>query len=451
MQYFTHCALMVIILVHLKESQHKKTHLKNITDEFMKGGKIPCNTLIRPTMSQFVPTGPPWHLERSGGYVIVIHSAFYDDRPQGGKLPTIHLLSISDVDVRTSLYCYIWYLGLDDPYVAKAQLSRISYNYRNPGELKQHFNTTKFFIDYIVSCTLPTSRVIPTHVSLTAEHCKASDILIPVTVPQKPTTTLDFGVCVGPSFGHIDEAKIVEWFELNKIFGVKEFSIYNVSIDASMNKVFAHYLSNKELIVHEMPPIVPRYDDIAAYLNTLPAENHCLFTNMYRYKHIVVIDFDEYITPKQNNTYSQLVGILNKSYNNKPWSSYTFFNQYFFNGYPLDTSQPEYLSVLQKRIRFDTSDYMWVPKSFINPHNCMFFMPHHCFKSFSGIPLVTRVPANLATNHHYRECYYPPKHKYSGKCKQQLEIRNPDNTMLLYKSELETKVKQVLRKIGYFD
>ena len=107
-------------------------------------------------MSQFDPTGPPWHLERSGGHVIVIHLAFYDDRPQGGKLPTIHLLSISDVNDQTSLYCYIWYPGLEEPYVAKAQLSHIYYHYRNPQELKQYLNSTKFFINYIVLCTLPT-------------------------------------------------------------------------------------------------------------------------------------------------------------------------------------------------------------------------------------------------------------------------------------------------------
>ena len=293
--------------------------------------------------------------------------------------------------------------------------------------------------------------MIPTHVSITAKLCEVSDILVPVKVPEKPQNTIDFGVCVGPSFGHLDEVKIVEWFELHKLFGVKEFNIYNVSLEANLKRVFSHYISNKELIVNEMPPIIPRYDYVTAHFNTLPANNHCLFRNMYRYKYFVVVDFDEYITPKQNNTYSQLVDILNTKYNNKPWSSYTFYNQYFFNGYPSDTSQPEYLTVLQKRIRFETSDYMFTPKSFVNPQNCMLFMPHNCFQSFAGVKQVTSVPPDLATNHHYRVCGYPTYSKFYGKCPEQLKTQIPDDTMLRYKNDLESKVKQVLVEIGYFD
>ena len=417
----------------------------------MKQGKMPCSTLSRPSRSHFGPTGPPWHLERSGGKVVLIHSAFYDDRPKVGKQPNIHVLSIGDVNDETVLYCYIWYPGLVEPYVTEAKLFHIIFHRENPEELKQYLNSTNFFMEYIISCTLPTDQIIPTHVSLTAKHCEASDILVPVTVPQKPNETIDFGICVGPSFGHLDEAKIVEWFELYKIFGVKEFNIYNVSLDAGLERVFAHYLSNGELILHEMPSIIPRYDSVAAYLNTLPANNHCLFTNMYRYKHIVVVDFDEYITPKQNSSYSQLVDILNKTHENKAWSSYMFYNQLFFNGYPKDTSQPEYLSVLQRRVRFNTSEFKFSPKSFINPQNCMLCMPHYCFQPFPGIPEITSVSSDLAANHHYRECGYPPNSKYYGKCEELLNTRIPDDTMLHYKSELEAKVKQVLVEIGYFD
>ena len=277
-----------------------------------------CSTLTRPSRSQVGPTGPSWHLEKSGGKVILINSAFFDDRPQGGKNPTVHLLSIGDINDKTSLYCYVWYPGLKEPYVTKANLFRISFRRKNPPELKQYLNSTNFFMEYVISCKLPTNQIIPTHVSLTAKHCEVSDILVPVTVPQKPNKTLDFGVCVGPSFGHLDEAKIVEWFELHKIFGVKEFNIYNVSLDAGLKRVFTHYISNEELILNEMPSIIPVYNLDTAHLNTLPADNHCLFTNMYRYKHIVVVDFDEYITLKQNYTYSQMVDILNKKHKNKP-------------------------------------------------------------------------------------------------------------------------------------
>ena len=94
-------------------------------------------------------------------------------------------------------------------------------------------------------------------------------------------------------------------------------NIYNVSLDAGLKRVFSHYISKEELILTEMPSIIPVYNTNTAHLNTLPADNHYLFTNTYRYKHIVVVDFDEYITPKQNNTYLQLVDILNQKHKNK--------------------------------------------------------------------------------------------------------------------------------------
>ena len=103
-----------------------------------------CNALTRPPGSHFGPTGPPWHLERSGGKVVLIHSAFYDDRPRGGKLPTVHLLSIGDMNDNSSLYCYVWYPGLEVPYVTKAKLFRISFSHKNPEELKQYLNSTIF-------------------------------------------------------------------------------------------------------------------------------------------------------------------------------------------------------------------------------------------------------------------------------------------------------------------
>ena len=418
----------------------------------MKSGKMPCTTITRPKKTQYGPTGAPWHLARSSGKVVLIHSAFYDDRPRGGKLPSLHLLSISDVNDNSSLYCYVWYQGLTEPYVTKAKLFHIYFRHTNPEGMKHYLNSTEFFMEYVISCPLPTNQIIPTHISLTAKHCDVSDILVPVTVPQKPSKTIDFGICVGPSFGRLDEAKLVEWFELNKILGVKEFNIYNVSLDANIKSVFTYYISKKELILNEMPSIIPRYDHIAAHLNTLPVDNHCLFTNMYRYKQIVVVDFDEFITPKQNITYSQLIDKLNAKHKNKDWSSYMFFNQYFFNGYPSDTSQPEYSTVLRKRIRYHTSDYMYSPKSFINPQNCKLFMPHYCFESFlGGNNLITSVPADLAANHHYRECHYPSSSQYRGKCEEHLKTRVPDDTMLRYKGVLEAKVKQVLAHIGYFN
>ena len=390
-------------------------------------------------------------MEISGSTTLLVNSAFYDDRANGGSFPSLRLLTISDVNKTRQCYCHVWYPGVEKAHVTKASRFTIRYKRQNPENIDRYLPSQEFFVEYVMSCKLPTNQSIPSHVSVVAEECVASDILVPVTVPLKPKQTIDFGVCVAGSYGKLDTAVMVEWFELNKILGVKEFNIYNVSLSESMNDILQYYTSTGDLILHHMSPMIPKDDDWTAYMNSLPTLNHCFFTNMYRYEHVLVIDFDEVIIPKagKNVTYTVLVQEIKEKYNvQKNWTTLTFYNEYFFYEHPPDMNQPSYLPALRHRLRNTTSPLHSHPKSMSNPQNCLFVGNHQCVRAFPNTTSYTFVEPEIATNHHYRLCNFPPNRTCSPF---DLTQTVADDAILAYKVKLDQNVIPVLKKLQYFN
>ena len=388
-------------------------------------------------------------MERSKNKVVLVNSAFYDDRLIGGQLPSLRILTVSDVTASSKLYCYVWYPGVTSAFIARVSLFTIKWKRKNPENIDQYLHSKQFFVEYIMSCQLPTNQFAPRYVSIVLDECSASDILVPVTVPQKSNHTIDFGVCVAASYGHVDIATVVQWFELHKMLGVKEFNIYNVSVSSSMKEVLQYYTSTGDLTLHHMSPIIPKSDDWTTYMNSLPTLNHCFFTNMYRYEHVIIVDLDEFITPKgsENINYTILVHNIKQKYKlGKKWTTVVFANEYFFYDYSPDKTQPNYLPFLRQRLRKATTPFFKRVKSMSNPRMCMFVGNHECVKRFPGTKVHTVVAPEIATNHHYRHCYFPP----NGTCST-LKPSILDDAMLKYGLQLDRRVRPILEDLHYFN
>jgi len=78
-----------------------------------------------------------------------------------------------------------------------------------------------------------------------------------------------------------------------------------------------------------------------------------MMRNVYRYRYIVVIDFDEVIVPRSDDDYSSLVRRINNENNvtagHPPPHAYMFHNTYFFRDLTPDTLQPAHLRTLRYR------------------------------------------------------------------------------------------------------
>jgi len=72
--------------------------------------------------------------------------------------------------------------------------------------------------------------------------------------------------------------------------------------------------------------------------------NDCMMRNVYRYRYVVVIDFDEVIVPRSHGNYTQLMQHINREYSPQSQPhTYKFHNTYFFLDLTPDAQQPAHM------------------------------------------------------------------------------------------------------------
>lgn len=55
--------------------------------------------------------------------VIYVYSAYYDDRPAAGFLPSVRVLLLSTIRRDETVYCSLWFAGFARPYVVRGLLN----------------------------------------------------------------------------------------------------------------------------------------------------------------------------------------------------------------------------------------------------------------------------------------------------------------------------------------
>ena len=85
--------------------------------------------------------------------------------------------------------------------------------------------------------------------------------------------------------------------------------------------------------------------------------NDCQLRNMYRYRYIVVIDFDEVIVPLLHSNLSQMIRHSRQTRSRAAVHSFSFRNTYFFKEFQPDVKQPTYLLMARHQRRIPPSPY----------------------------------------------------------------------------------------------
>ena len=208
-------------------------------------GTSRCRDLRRPTTT----SSQPWQRHKTWQHEIVVYSAFYDERPSLGVKVWIRILGVASISSNDTIYCHVWYKDCPTPYIATSAVSVI-------GRGHGYVIDDNRYVQYMFSCLLPGTEPVPSHVSLVAtDPCVSSSIFLPVERPIRSQPDHEFGVCVAIAFGNIPLAEFVEWIELNRMFGITEFNIYDAGM-VNMSTVFEYYIKQRILRVHQMPPPV---------------------------------------------------------------------------------------------------------------------------------------------------------------------------------------------------
>ena len=191
------------------------------------GGKydttVRCPDHRRPLSNQTVFVQSDWQRYRHSNQDVYIYSAYFDDRPAAGFLPTIRIIILATYHPNMAAFCHLWYESVRQPIVIKAVINETGMN--------QYEFSTDFgkrgFREFTYSCPLTFSFPPPTHVSITVDQCGNYSTFTRIMSSPRRAPPIDFGVCVANGHGFFMPEVMVEWLELNRMFGVKEINLYD--------------------------------------------------------------------------------------------------------------------------------------------------------------------------------------------------------------------------------
>ena len=226
---------------------------------------------------------------------------------------------------------------------------------------------------------------------------------------NKPRT--EIGVCVPPIWGVVQMNKLVEFIELTHILGADHIFFYQYMGDKNeefsnpnIHHVLKHYRTQTDKKVTAYPWKLPiTIQGNLYYFGQALALQHCLYTNMWKYKYIIFNDIDEFLIPRKVDTWGSLMMLLdnnstgvNGSISN-PFSSYCFKTPYFTP----DVS--ESLRTMTSLLR--TSDmHQAHSKCIVHPEKVFEMGIYKIHKPIYPHMTSMDVGVDTALLHHYRPC-----------------------------------------------
>ena len=376
------------------------------------------------------------------GTELVVFGAYLDDRKSVSEYGVVRVFTVTSVPDKLNVICQLWYEGSESP-------TEVASSHENVGRgLK--VRAIKYQ-ERMYTCPLPKGVSHPVNLSLVFEHCQQSTMLVKIVKPERQQVH-DIGICVAISYGTLDPYRLVEWIELNQILGVGEFNLYDSHLHKTSRQVLDHYEKLGIVKVRPSAPAVPSWCYWCQKLTVIPAFNDCLYRNMYRYKHTLVIDVDEFIIPQKETNLKDLIKVYSQRTNNFP--ALIFRNAYFFLDFesePMNSQDDDLNRLVTMRYfnRLPPSEQNYAPKSLLNPQKCVVVQNHYCAVRTPDVGKYWTevVPPEHALNHHYKKCHYNKKQCSDLKKAEHIH----DETVLRFKERLHNAVKMqtdVLKKEG---
>lgn len=123
--------------------------------------------------------------------------------------------------------------------------------------------------------------------------------------PANDNRMVDFTVCVSPLWGEqLDVRKLVEFIEVNRIFGAEKFVFYVESAGEEVIRCLQKYVGDGFVEVTLWNSIVVR--DLY-YHGQFLAISECLYRSMYRTRYLISQDLDEFIVPTEADSWQGML------------------------------------------------------------------------------------------------------------------------------------------------
>lgn len=229
------------------------------------------------------------------------------------------------------------------------------------------------------------------------------------------------GVCVKPlHFNYNKTLELLEFLELNQLLGVSRFTLYNHTVNAEVDCVLRHYISQEKVTLLQWRLNLDSQKEIRTE-GLFAALNDCLYRNINSVKYLMLIDFDEVIVPHQNNSLLDMIRDINsrpiyqtgKLVSPSMTAAYSFQNAFFYLQWP-DQNTEAYTPPLRTLVKTRRKQKLHPPKQ-RSKYICLPYLVkeagnHFVWEFLKG--KTVNVPTFIGFLHHYRVC------EFGGQCPQ---------------------------------
>ncbi len=304
-----------------------------------------------------------------------------------------------------------------------------------------------------IDCVLPAGTKLNEITVSPAEF--EHSLTIPIDNYEYTGPKKSIAVCVKPVTGHIQVPRLVEWFELFQLVGVKDFIIYDLSVMGTARFVFDHYISLGLLKLRAFPFTFALLDHVdgpkmsgperyGVYQQTyLLAMEDCLYRYQHMYEYLIYVDLDEVMLPKENISIYELAKIMQGLHPQA--AAAMFLTAWHFEDFPEQAQNEQVPSNLyMQRNAHATIPQNIQPKSII-------FTQHTLTVNFHG---VKDVPDARHGNiriwdydkygyiHHFRGRCIP---KFGKEMCQNIMLEHrQDSVLIRYRDTLQKRVQHVM-------
>ena len=387
-----------------------------------------------------------WQLAAGLHSTIAVQTAFADNR--SALSLDVKLFGISSGNPRSNkdVFCQFWFHNGS----AASSVSAISLKTGRGASVHG-----KRYQEMLYTCKIAKTSHIPAAVSIGYYACAPLTTLLPIEMAAA-RDKVDIGVCVPVVYGNISSTALIEWIELNRILGVAEFNFYVTSSNRNVTSVLRHYEKMGLVRLTMLTPPVPVKDGVAwcywcQKLAVIPTLNHCLYSNMHRYKYLLSMDVDEVIIPQKQDTLMNLIKQVNPDGTR---GGFLFQNGYFFLDLPAtpfkDTTLSQLITIkYQHRVK-QLSKIGYSAKTILKPlycdvlqnHKCMYYSTLKSKVRRKKLHVSMNVPPSTAYLHHYKKC-----HLKKQECKATMSQTEKDNRTLAFSAELAKQFTNSLNQI----
>nr|CAD7420423.1 unnamed protein product [Timema poppensis] len=206
--------------------------------------------------------------------------------------------------------------------------------------------------------------------------------------------------------------QMLEFLELYGILGVHHFTLYNHTLGPEVGCILQDYVSRGVVTLLPWKLNMASQKEIRTE-GLFAALNDCLYRSMYRYSHAALVDLDEYIVPRHNDTLPELIKWLGTRLNTRTTGSYSFQNAFFYLQWSDDrriSSSPDpfqrgLVTLRKTRRRAKLHPHKQRSKYLCRPEHVVEAGNHFVWEFVPGHGTLN-VPPDAAILHHYRVCEF---------------------------------------------